>query len=412
MNRKHTESGFFRLNNATKEFVEELRKFSATIRFGFVWALVLMCGCDFFAGRLQKDDGEKGGDESLLRDFEFKGDPLLYVETRVYMGNLFRIIVAVDGVPENKPGQKLSHLSVEFRERAAEACRKAYEEIATVERLMSSRLKDSQISLMNRQSLKDLKAGKENTGPFEVDDDVLLVIREAAQVSRLSNGAFDLTFAVAGDLWYDREKREIKTPSEQEQKEILSRVDYRKLLIDLQKRTVRMAAGQQLGLGGIIKGYALDRAAFALRNEGFKNFVVYSGGDVYVSGRYPDKSWRVGIQHPRKKGEYFAVLDFANVAVVTTGDYEGYSELDGNLYPKVLNPRTGRPVDGMRSVTVISDRAVYSDAMSTALFVMGTDEGRRLVDRLSDTEAVFVDLKNKVVVTSGLKNHIRMLEPL
>ncbi len=381
-------------------------------RFGLVSALLLMWGCDFWEARFRKDEGEKGGDENLIRELGVEGDPRIYLETRVYMGKVFRFVVAIDGITEKEFGEGLSESSVHLRERAAESCRKAYEEVAAVEGLMSSYLRSSQISAMNRQSLNDLKAGKQYTGPFEVDDDVLLVIREATQVSRLSNGAFDVTFAAAGDLWYDKEKREGRVPSEDELEEILGRVDYRKLLIDLPKRRVTMAAGQQLGLGGIVKGYALDRAAFTLRSEGFRNFVVYSGGDVYVSGRHPDRSWRIGIRHPRKKGEYFANLDVTDVAVVTSGDYDRYFEVDGKRYHNVLNPKTGRPIEGMRSVTVISDRAVYSDAMATALFVMGIDEGKRLVARLSDTEAVFVDAKNKVVVTSGLKSHIRMLGSL
>ena len=369
-------------------------------------------GCDALKREEKKGPEGRGGDEKLLRQVETTGDPRLYVETRTHMGTLYRLIVAVDGVKETKVTGPLSPPSVSARKKAKEACGKAFEEVARVEGLMSVYLKDSQVSKINRVSKKAAKAQKKRTPPIKVDREVLLVIQEAIQVSRLSKGAFDVTFAAAGDLWYDREKKKGRVPSKKEVAELLSRVGYKKIEVDEKKKTLSLAAGQQLGLGGIAKGYALDRAALTLRENGFKNFIVYGGGDLFVSGRHPDRAWRVGIQHPRKKGRYFATLDVTNVAVVTSGDYERYFEQNGKRYHHILDPKTGRPAEGMRSVTVLSDRAVYSDAMATALFVMGVDKGKRLVDRLSDTEAMLVDSKNRVVVTSGLKSRIQILMPL
>lgn len=374
--------------------------------------VVLLSGCDFFEKKAPKVEEVQGGDESLLRKIKVEGDPRLYVETRSYMGELFRLIVAVDGVKEKTSDVELSQFSLQSRKRAQNACRNAFAEVARVERLMSRHVEEGQLSRLNRSSLQNFAEGKVLTDPFEVDEDVLLVIREAKQVSQLSKGAFDVTFAAVGDLWYDKEIGKGRVPSKKELARLLQRVDYEKVQLDLVKKTVRMAAGQQLGLGGIAKGYAIDRAVVTLKQKGYRNFVVYGGGDIYVSGQHPDRQWRVGIRHPRKKGEYFAFLDVTNVAVVTSADNERFFELEGERYHKVLDPKTGLPARGVRLVTVLSDRAVYSDAMATALFVMGTEHGRRLVDRLSDTEAVFVDNKNKIVVTAGLKRLVNITSPL
>ncbi len=374
--------------------------------------VVLLSGCDFFEKKAPKVEAAPGGDESLLRKIKVEGDPRLYVETRSYMGQLFRLIVAVDGVKEKSSDVELSQFSLQSRKRAQNACRNAFTEVARVERLMSRHVEEGQLSRLNRRSLQNFAEGKALTEPFEVDEDVLLVIREAKQVSQLSKGAFDVTFAAVGDLWYDQETGKGRVPSKKELARLLQRVDYEKVQLDLVKKTVRMAAGQQLGLGGIAKGYAIDRAVVTLRENGYRNFVVYGGGDIYVSGRHPDRQWRVGIKHPRRKGEYFAFLDVTNVAVVTSADNERFFEIEGDRYHKILDPKTGLPARGVRLVTVLSDRAVYSDAMATALFVMGTEQGRSLVDRLSDTEAVFVDTKNKVVVTAGLKRLVNIISPL
>jgi thiamine biosynthesis lipoprotein len=172
--------------------------------------------------------------------------------------------------------------------------------------------------------------------------------------------------------------------------------------------TVAVRPGQQIDLGGIAKGYGIDRAGVTLEDAGYKNYIVYGGGDLLVSGRHPDRPWKTGIQDPDDPGSYFAVIDVTDAAVVTSGDYERYFTKGGKRYHHILDPKTGFPARGARSVTVLADRAVYADGMATALFVMGARAGKALVDRLADTKALFVTKKGKVL-TSGLGARVQLL---
>ena len=170
--------------------------------------------------------------------------------------------------------------------------------------------------------------------------------------------------------------------------------------------------GMSIHLGGIGKGYAVDRAVQILRLRGLRAFVVQSGGDIYVSGLKDGQPWRLGIQDPRgDANRSFAELDLSDGTFSTSGDYERSFIKDGRRYHHILDPATGEPARGTRSVTIVARRAVLADGLSTGVFILGPDAGMALIERLPDVEGVIVSDKNEVLISSGLRDKIRIVAP-
>jgi thiamine biosynthesis lipoprotein len=163
-------------------------------------------------------------------------------------------------------------------------------------------------------------------------------------------------------------------------------------------------------LGGIGKGYAVDRAAALLRSRGLEHFMIEAGGDMYVEGRRDDRPWRIGIRDPRGEPDrVFAALNVDGEAVSTSGDYERFFTIAGRRYHHILDPDLGEPARGCRSVTIVARRSVTADALATGVFVLGPKAGMDLIERLPDVEGVIVAADNEVVVSSGLKGRLDML---
>ncbi|MEM6995104.1 MAG: FAD:protein FMN transferase, partial [Myxococcota bacterium] len=210
-----------------------------------------------------------------------------------------------------------------------------------------------------------------------------------------------------GQLWSF--KRGAQPPTRKAIAEKLPLVDYRKLEIDADAKTVRLAkAGMMLGLGAIAKGYAVDRASAVLTERGLPHHVVEAGGDTYAAGTKGGKPWAVGIQTPGERG-VVGVLPSSNRAVVTSGDYQRFFEFEGKRYAHILDPKSGWPVPAERSprsVTLVADNATDADAYATAVAVMGVEAGLAFVERLPAIEAVVIDSAEKVHISSGLVEEI------
>jgi len=190
-------------------------------------------------------------------------------------------------------------------------------------------------------------------------------------------------------------------------------IDYRAIQVNDAAGTVFLARkGMSMHLGGIGKGYALDRAADILRRRGVRNFMVQSGGDIYVSGAKDGRPWRLGIQDPRGPANHsFAELDLSDGTFSTSGDYERSFLKDGRRYHHILDPSTGEPARGTRSVTIVANRAVLADGLSTGVFLLGPDAGMALIERLPDVDGVIVSDKNEVLISSGLRGKITIVAP-
>jgi thiamine biosynthesis lipoprotein len=253
-------------------------------------------------------------------------------------------------------------------------------------------------------------AGK---SPVRVSNDTIAVLEVAHRVSVWTAGKFDVTFGALADVWkFDHDKDE-RVPSREEIAARLPLVDYRAVLIDSQAQTAFLSrSGMRIHLGGIGKGYAVDRAVGLLRARGVSNFMIQFGGDLYVAGEADEGPWRIGINDPRGAGgDSFATAELRDETFSTSGDYERFFIKDGTRYHHILDPATGQPARGCRSVTLVAASATLADAIAKGVFILGPHAGMELVERLADVEAVIVSAENEVSISSGLRGRITTLHP-
>lgn len=287
---------------------------------------------------------------------------------------------------------------------AAKAAEAVFAEFDRLDALMTTWTEDSDVSRINAA------AGKKAVA---VSEETFTVIQRAVEVSRLSKGVFDITVGVYAGLWKFDEDNDGTIPAAAEVEKRKKLVGWKHIQLDKKKRTVKLKKkGMKITLGGIAKGYAVDRAARLLWDAGFVDFILQAGGDMFVSGKKDAAQWVVGIRDPRgDRAETFAVAPIENHSFSTSGDYERFILKDGVRYHHILDPRTGRPAMATRSVTVMAKDAFTADAWSKVLFILGADEAMKLVEKLDDFEAVFVTADNQVVVSSGLEKTLKVLSP-
>jgi FAD:protein FMN transferase len=283
------------------------------------------------------------------------------------------------------------------------AIARAVAEIRRLEALMSEWRSDSEI-------------GRMNAAPGEwvpVSPETLDVLQKSLWASNVSNGVFDITFQAMSGLWKFGGAMDAapKPPTRAQVASAKKLVDFRKIELDAAERRVRIGAGQSVGLGGIAKGYIVDRAARVLKDAGLRAFLVQAGGDLYGAGHKPDGSrWVSGIQDPRgAQGQFFATLELEDHAFSTAGDYARSFVSGGKRYHHIIDPRTGYPATACRSVTVWAPDAFVADAVDDAVFILGPKLGLKLVESLEDVGAVIVDQANHVHVSRRLEGKVRML---
>ncbi len=248
--------------------------------------------------------------------------------------------------------------------------------------------------------------------PILVSTEVRAVLRDARRVSDWTAGKFDVTFGALSDLWRFDHDQDNRIPEEPDVRARLPLVDYRQVEIDDNAATAFLTRrGMRIHLGGIGKGYAIDRAASLLRAHGIADFMIQSGGDLYVGGHRGDRPWRVAIRDPRGPADRsFATLDLSDGTFSTSGDYERFFLHGGRRYHHILDPDIGEPARGCRSVTIVTDRAIIADGLSTGVFALGPAEGMALIERLPNVEGVIVTAHNEVLVSSGLRDRLLMLQ--
>jgi thiamine biosynthesis lipoprotein len=253
-------------------------------------------------------------------------------------------------------------------------------------------------------------AGRE---PVPVSDDTRAVLSAAAEAHVRTRGAFDITFGALADVWRFDHDQDDRRPSDEEIRARLPLIDQRAVRVDRPPGTAFIERpGMRVHLGGIGKGYAVDRAAAILRAGGLTDFMIQAGGDLYVAGRRDGRPWRLGFQDPRgPANESFATIDLSDSTLSTSGDYERYFIADGVRHHHLLDPRTGQPARGCRSVSIVASNALAADWLSTGVFIMGPEAGMALVEELPDVEAVIVTADNEVLVSSGLEGRVAIRHP-
>lgn len=276
-------------------------------------------------------------------------------------------------------------------------------EIRRIERLMTTWRDDSDVSRINAA------AGK---GPVKVSQETFDVIAKSLWISKLSEGTFDITFASMGKIWQFDENVSTDLPEPEALEEARKKIDYRKVELDPEAVTVALTSEDtRINLGGIAKGYAIDKAAAVLRAKGLDSFFAQAGGDLYVEGRKPNGTpWRVGVRDPRgPEDAFFALIGVENHAFSTAGDYERAFLKGGKRYHHIIDPRTGYPATASRSVTIWAKDALTADAIDDAVFILGVEKGMALVDKIDDCGAVIVDQNNQVHISPRLRGVIQLL---
>jgi thiamine biosynthesis lipoprotein len=285
--------------------------------------------------------------------------------------------------------------------RAQKAIGDAITEVRRLEAMMTTWRDDSEVSRINQNA---------GIKPVPVSPETIEVIDAAERSSKLSGGAFDISFYALKGLWHFDEDRQAKIPPLDEIKKRLPLIDYRKIKVDHDKRTVFLEKkGMAINLGGIAKGYAVDRAVAVLKRAGFVNAIVQAGGDLMCAGSKAGQPWTSGIRDPRGgRGEVFAIMRLTNHAFSTAGDYERYFVIDGKRYHHILDPRTGFPATESRSVTVYAPNATIADGVDDAIFILGWKKGFEMIDKLDDVGAVVVDNEGNVHVSKHVQDRVQI----
>ena len=261
-----------------------------------------------------------------------------------------------------------------------------------VDELMSTYKPESQLSRVNARAALE---------PVKVDRELFDVIRASLEFSKLTGGAFDVTYASVGYL-YDYRARQ--RPTEAQIAQALPGVNWRNLKLDPAALTVRFEKpGMRIDLGGIAKGYAVDRAIGLLRARGVGHAVVSAGGDSRIIGDRFGRPWIVGIRHPDDPKRVITRIPLVDTAMSTSGDYERYFDEQGVRYHHIIDPKTGHSASKVRSATILAPTAMQTDGLSKTAFVLGAEEALKIIEKIPGVDAVFVTPEGKVLYTKGLQ---------
>jgi thiamine biosynthesis lipoprotein len=293
------------------------------------------------------------------------------------------------------------------KETAKKSIKAGFKQLEMVDNLMSDYKSNSEISRVNRDAYK---------GSIKVNESTFKVLQKAIYFSELSEGAFDITVGPLVDLWrFAAEANSV--PTEAELQQARSKVGYEKLLLDANEVTVRFAIdGMRLDLGGIAKGYAIDKAVEAMQKGGAITGMVDIGGDIRCFGtpRRGKDAWRIGLQDPNKPEDWFGasepslVLKLTDAAIATSGDYRRFVLIDGQKYSHILDTKTGRGSKALSSATIICKNAIDADALATAVSIMGAEKGLALIEKLPETDAILIPSQSpyKFIKTSGAEKYL------
>ena len=287
---------------------------------------------------------------------------------------------------------------------AKKVTREVVELIDRLGKMMSFYDSTSQLSQINQ------KAGKSY---ILIDSELLLLIKESKKYARITEGVFNISIAALVDLWqYYGKLRQV--PPNSLIKEKLPSVNYEDILIDEENRRVKLHQdGQKIDLGGIAKGYAANQIIQLYRQRGLTSGMINLGGNVALLGnRHDGKPWQVGIQNPRKeRGKCLATVTVSGISVVTSGDYERFYLENNRFYHHILNPLTGYPANsGLISVTIIHPDSMLADVLSTTIFILGLEEGVKLLKRFSDIDVIIIHENGKIYISRSLVGQFQIVE--
>ncbi|MGF7025235.1 FAD:protein FMN transferase [Sphingobacterium sp. HSC-15S19] len=299
-------------------------------------------------------------------------------KTEKLMGNAFEItVVGADEI--------VAHRQIDS----------AIAEIKRIEQLFTTYKSDSQTNLIN-----------DNAGiqPVKVDTEVFNLIERSLRISSITNGFFDITYGgVDKGLWnFDRSMT--KLPDAETAKKMVYLINYQNVLLNRESSTVYLKEkGMRIGFGGIGKGYAAEMAKDILQKQGVGSGIINASGDLTVWGKQANgKPWTIGIANPDQARLPFSYLNLTDTAIATSGNYEKYVKIGGKKYSHTINPKTGMPITGIKSVTVICPNAEIADAMATPVSIMGVKAGLEMINQIHQIECIIIDDKNKIFTSKNI----------
>ena len=264
-------------------------------------------------------------------------------------------------------------------------------EMQRIDALMSPFKKDSELSLINNNAA---------IKPIKISDELFNLITKSIRISKLSNGAFDVTFSSVGQF-YDYRKK-IK-PTKKELSKNIKKINYKNIKLNKENKTIYFSQpGTRIDLGGIAKGHAVDNAIKILQQHGVTQAMISAGGDTRIIGDKGGRPWYVGIRHPRDKNKSAVILPLSQTAISTSGDYERYFIKDKIRHHHIIKPSTGDSARELRSVSILTDESTTADALSTTVFILGLNKGMKLISTLPNTEAIVIDNNGLMHYSPGL----------
>jgi thiamine biosynthesis lipoprotein len=322
--------------------------------------------------------------------------PVGFYVTRsgVGMGTTIQMRVWIEGEP-----------SAQIDDAVGAKIERAFAELRRLEGLMTTWRPDSEISRINAAAGRSAVA---------VSPEIYEVIAASLTYARLSGGAFDISYYGLKGLWHFNDDLRPELPDPAEIKRRLPLINWHQIRLNPKARTVMLGkAGMAIDLGGIGKGYAVDAAVKVLRDQGVRNGMVQAGGDLMLFGSKAGQPFMAGVRDPRSAApdDYFAVCSLSDHAFSTAGDYERGFVKDGVRYHHILDPRTGYPAHGARSVTVYAKDATTADGLDDAILIMGPERGLRLIESIPDAGAIIVDGDNKVHISKRLAGMVKIVHP-
>ena len=303
----------------------------------------------------------------------------IFKVTTLLMGNQFEISAVSDN-----------------EENANKCINAGIEEIKRIEKLLTTFHDSSETNLINRN------AGIE---AVKVSEEIFNLIERSIRISSITQGAFDITYgSIDKGLWnFDTQMKSL--PDKDTAKEMVRLINYQNIVLDREHTTVFLREkGMRIGFGGIGKGYAAEMAKNKMQQLGITSGIVNASGDLTTWGFQPNgEEWTVGIANPNISGEVFSFLKISGLAVATSGNYEKFIVIDGKKYSHTIDPRTGLPVTGIKSVTIITKNAEIADAMATPVTIMGVKAGLHMINQMKDVEVVIIDDHDKIHHSTNIR---------
>jgi len=295
------------------------------------------------------------------------------------MGNNFTITVVTEN---EKTGNENINLAIE--------------EIKRIEKLLTTYKDDSQTNLIN-----------DNAGikPVKVDPEVFNLIERCIGISGITQGAFDISYGSIDKSLWNFDKSMTRLPDAETALKMVHLIDYRNIILDKEKTSVFLKEkGMRIGFGGIGKGYAAEMAKQILIKNNIQSGIINASGDLSAWGLQPDgKKWTIGVADPDAPNAAFSYMEISNKAVATSGNYEKFVTINGKKYSHTIDPKTGLPITGIKSVTIIASNAEFADAMATPIAVMGIKAGLFLIDQIPDLYCIIIDDNNKIYTSKNIR---------